>query len=83
MLKGHFENCYGLNNFDLTEINFTSSNNKAIIYAPNGIMKSSLAKVFDDISKKKKASDRIFTEKKASFNVEYYSTKYTNVPPKN
>lgn len=82
MLKGHFENCYGLNNFDLTEINFTSSNNKAIIYAPNGIMKSSLAKVFDDISKKKKASDRIFTEKKASFNVEYYNTEYTNVPKK-
>lgn len=82
MLKGHFENCYGLTNFDLTEINFTSDHNKAIIYAPNGIMKSSLAKVFDDISKKKKASDRIFTEKKANFSVNYYNTEYTNTPKK-
>lgn len=82
MLKGHFENCYGLTDFDLTEINFTSDHNKAIIYAPNGIMKSSLAKVFDDISKKKKASDRIFTEKKADFSVNYYDTEYTNTPKK-
>lgn len=36
MLSGNFENCYGLKNFKLKEINFTNSN-KAIIYAPNGV----------------------------------------------
>ena len=49
MLSGHFENCYGLTQFNLPSIDFTRCN-KAMIYAPNGVMKSSLAKVFDDIS---------------------------------
>lgn len=41
MLSGKFENCYGLRNFELKEIDITNSN-KAIIYAPNGAMKTSL-----------------------------------------
>ena len=49
MLSGKFENCYGLKSFELKEINFTDSN-KAIIYAPNGVMKTSFSNVFDDIS---------------------------------
>ncbi|MCL2081869.1 MAG: hypothetical protein FWH04_01330 [Oscillospiraceae bacterium] len=62
MLKGTFQNCYGLSDFHMQDIPFASNGkeNRAVIYAPNGIMKSSLAKVFDDISKKKKSSDRIF-----------------------
>ena len=50
MLSGHFKNCYGLKQFNLQNINFSRCN-KALIYAPNGVMKSSLSKVFDDISK--------------------------------
>ena len=50
MLNGHFENCYGLKRFNLPNINFSRCN-KALIYAPNGVMKSSLSKVFDNISK--------------------------------
>ena len=46
MLNGHFENCYGLKQFNLPNINFARCN-KAIIYAPNGVMKSSLSKVFE------------------------------------
>ncbi len=49
MLSGRFENCYGLKTFTMPNINFARSN-KALIYAPNGVMKSSLAKVFEDIS---------------------------------
>ena len=44
MLSGKFENCYGLKSFELKEIDFTTSN-KAIIYAPNGVMKTSFSNV--------------------------------------
>ena len=44
MLSGHFENCYGIKEFDMgTGIDFSRSN-KAIIYAPNGVMKTSFTK---------------------------------------
>ena len=59
MLSGKFENCYGLKSFELEEINFTDSN-KAIIYAQNGVMKTSFSNVFNDIEKGNKKTDRIF-----------------------
>ncbi|WP_146180766.1 hypothetical protein [Thalassorhabdomicrobium marinisediminis] len=34
--------------------------NAAALYAPNGAMKSSLAKTFQDIADRKKSSDRMF-----------------------
>ena len=77
MLKGHFENCYGLEYFDLLPIPFSAQKNKAIIYAPNGVMKSSFAGVFDNISRRKKTEDRIFTERTSSYSVEYYDATYT------
>ena len=77
MLSGKFENCYGLKNFELNEINFTDSN-KAIIYAPNGVMKTSFSNVFDDISKGNKTTDRIFNGLNTSYIVQYYSSTYSN-----
>ncbi len=77
MLSGKFENCYGLKSFELKEINFTNSN-KAIIYAPNGVMKTSFSNVFDDISKGNKTTDRIFNGLNTSYIVQYYSSTYTN-----
>lgn len=77
MLSGKFENCYGLKSFELKEIDFNTSN-KAIIYAPNGVMKTSFSNVFDDISKGNKTTDRIFNGLNSSYNVKYYSTTYTN-----
>lgn len=75
MLSGHFENCYGLKLFNLPNINFSRCN-KAIIYAPNGVMKSSLAKVFDDISKGMETSDRIFRDAVSSYSVTHYTSQY-------
>lgn len=75
MLNGHFENCYGLKQFDLTNINFSSCN-RAIIYAPNGVMKSSLAQVFDDISKGTPTKDRIFHNVVSSYSVTHYTSQY-------
>ena len=59
MLSGKFLNCYGLKDLNLPSIDFTTSN-KAIIYAPNGVMKTSFSKVMDDISKGIAPMDRVF-----------------------
>lgn len=75
MLSGHFESCYGLKQFDLPNINFSRCN-KAIIYAPNGVMKSSLSKVFDDISKGSATSDRIFRGGVSIYSVTHYTSQY-------
>lgn len=77
-MKATFKNCYGLEDFTLEEIKFDAQNSKAIIYAPNGVMKSSFSKVLDDISRKKKPVDRIFSERQSSYTVEYYSATYSD-----
>lgn len=75
MLKGTFVNCYGLKEFDMPEIDFSSCN-KAIIYAPNGVMKSSLAKVFEDLSKGKATTDRIFKDVTTCYSITHYAKSY-------
>ena len=79
MLNGHFENCYGLKRFNLPNINFSRCN-KALIYAPNGVMKSSLSKVFDDISKGSATSDRIFQNVISSYSVTHSQASMSSVP---
>lgn len=61
MLSGKFSNCYGLKDFELPRIDFSTSN-RAIIYAPNGVMKTSFSKVMDDISKGLAPVDRVFKD---------------------
>lgn len=77
MLSGSFENCYGIKKLELKEINFDKSN-KAMIYAPNGVMKSSFSQVFDDISKGLKTVDRIFTPNVSSYKIKYHSDIFSN-----
>lgn len=76
MLNGNFANCYGLKQFELSNISFTQCN-KAIIYAPNGVMKSSLSKVFDDISKGNPTKDRIFNNVVSAYSITHYTSQYT------
>lgn len=60
-LKVHFENCYGIKKLQHT---FDLKKSKVqIIYAPNGAMKSSFAKTFEDISLERQSEDRIFTDR--------------------
>ena len=76
MLSGRFENCYGIKEFDMgAGINFSQSN-KALIYAPNGVMKTSFANVFDNLSKGKASKDRIFPTTTTSFSIHYYTNNY-------
>jgi hypothetical protein len=70
MLRGTFKNCYGIENFTLKEIKFSESN-KAIIYAPNGVMKSSLARTFEQLSLKELPEDRIFPDRITHFSITY------------
>lgn len=75
MLSGHFDNCYGLRHFELREIDF-SENKPAIIYAPNGVMKSSFSNVMSDISKGNKTVDRIFSDEESRYDVTYGDAHY-------
>ena len=54
-LKLEMENCYGIQKIQ-QDIDF-SKNNVAVIYAPNGTMKSSFAKTFEAIRDGLLASD--------------------------
>ena len=86
VMKITLKNCYGIKELDNLKIDFSNCN-KALIYAPNGVMKSSLAKVFEDISRGLKTTDRIFDNLKTSYflnfgskNFTYDSQIATNVP---
>src|ERR1700733_8553111 len=57
-LNVDLENCYGIKKLK-AQFDFAKSKAYAI-YAPNGAMKSSLAKTFQDIADKAPSRDRIF-----------------------
>lgn len=61
ILKIDLENCYGINKLH-TDFDFSKERAYAL-YAPNGVMKTSLAKTFRDITEKKKSKDLIFPER--------------------
>lgn len=55
------ENCYGINTL---KHNFDLKDRKISIYAPNGVMKTSFAKTFRDISNVIDSKDLMFPERK-------------------
>jgi energy-coupling factor transporter ATP-binding protein EcfA2 len=55
------EHCYGIKKLQ-AEFDFETHGDVFTIYAPNGVMKTSLANTFRDISKKTTTSDRIWKE---------------------
>jgi len=60
-LKLDLEYCYGIRKLE-HDFDFIKCNAVAL-YAPNGAMKSSLAKTFQDIADKKKSSDKMFPDR--------------------
>ena len=66
-LNVNFENCYGINKLDI-KFDFRNSKIKNI-YAPNGFMKSSFAKVFIDLSKNRLPKDEIYPDREPVCNV--------------
>ncbi|OFY86680.1 MAG: hypothetical protein A3F72_15700 [Bacteroidetes bacterium RIFCSPLOWO2_12_FULL_35_15] len=61
-LKVELENCYGIKKLDY-EFDFSARSTYAI-YAPNGVMKTSFAKTFLDISNGQTSQDSIFKDRK-------------------
>lgn len=57
-LQMNLENCYGIKKLNKT-IDY-SNNNVAIIYAPNGTMKSSLAKTFEAIRDDRQVEEKVY-----------------------
>lgn len=69
-LKINLENCFGIRKLE-HEFDF-SKKNSVLIYAPNGVMKSSLAKTFACIAKddkKDKPRDLIYPERKSKYEI--------------
>ena len=57
-VKINLENCYGIRHFT-REFDFSDTQAFAL-YAPNGVMKSSLARTFQDAAEERDSEDRIF-----------------------
>jgi energy-coupling factor transporter ATP-binding protein EcfA2 len=66
-LEVNLENCYGIGKFKKV-LDFEKSNT-ILIYAPNGTMKTSFAKTFEDISKNNNPTDRAYPNRKTTFNI--------------
>lgn len=62
IVKIDLENCYGIRALK-ADFDF-SQKNLFVVYAPNGAMKSSLAKTFKDLSEDSPSEDRIFKARK-------------------
>ncbi|ABC77917.1 hypothetical protein [Syntrophus aciditrophicus] len=62
-----FENCYGIKRLE-KEFNFSRKNTFAI-YAPNGVMKTSFAKSFKDLSTGKDSRDLVFPDRENLRNI--------------
>jgi hypothetical protein len=60
-LEIHLENCYGIRRFN-HKFNFGESKTH-LVYAPNGVMKSSLALTMEDIAEGRISKDRIFSHR--------------------
>lgn len=66
-LNVDLENCYGIKKL---KVQFDFSQQMAYaIYAPNGVMKSSLAKTFKDVADATKSKDLIFTDRTCIRNI--------------
>lgn len=61
ILNVKFQYCYGIKNL---KKDFDFSNRTFSIYAPNGAMKTSFAKTFDDCAKNRTTSDLAFPDRK-------------------
>ncbi len=63
------KNCYGIKALK-HEFDFATTNaNSFLLYAPNGAMKTSLAKVFNDLSQSREPRDAIYTQRTALCNI--------------
>tara|TARA_R100000935_G_scaffold1285_1_gene4053 strand:- start:349 stop:2535 length:2187 start_codon:yes stop_codon:yes gene_type:complete len=77
-LQIHFEHCYGISGLQHV-FDFSNNNMPVAVYAPNGTMKTSLAKSLQDYSQKRVPSDLMFPERASK--CEVYDEAGTEVAP--
>lgn len=63
------KNCYGISEL-VHEFDFSNTNSYAI-YAPNGFMKTSFSKTFDDLAKGRETKDLIFPDRESIRIIKY------------
>ena len=67
-VKVNLKNCYGINNLKY-DFEFNEHQSTYAIYAPNGVMKTSFAKTFDDYSCNKSSVDLINPQHKTEVSI--------------
>jgi hypothetical protein len=65
----NLENCYGIKKLEYNDFVFKDKISTYTIYAPNGTMKTSFAKIFEDIQLGKESRDQVFTERQSIRNI--------------
>lgn len=66
-LRVELNNCFGINHFK-HDFNFAEKKS-VLIYAPNGIMKTSFAKTFKCLAEKKQPNDQVYSERTSNASV--------------
>jgi hypothetical protein len=66
-IKIDFKNCYGIR--ELAHEFDTSDGQAFLVYAPNGAMKTSFARVFADVAGGNKPKDSIFPLRETTFSI--------------
>ncbi|MBK67625.1 MAG: hypothetical protein CMP22_05805 [Rickettsiales bacterium] len=67
-ITADFKNCYGINSLKHT-FDFTNNNTPVVIYAPNGVMKTSFAKTLHDYVSGASPKDIFYPDKVSSFSI--------------
>jgi hypothetical protein len=81
MLSGNFYNCYGIRQLTFPNIRLHGDRyNRILIYAPNGVMKTSFAKLLEDLSNGRETTDRIFTNAATRYELTYRGATYSYPP---
>jgi hypothetical protein len=62
------ENCYGIDNLS-HRFDFSNNNMPVLIYAPNGVMKTSFAKALRQYSENKSPEDIFFPERESVLSI--------------
>ena len=65
ILRIDLKNCFGIGRLDQT-INYTGDGHTAVVYAPNGTMKTSLTTTFQRLIDKKHPSDELYPDRESS-----------------
>ena len=71
MLSGYINGCYGITELELKTIDFLECS-RAVIYAPNGVMKTSFAKTLEALANGKPPEENMFVQP-PDYHLRYHS----------